>query len=600
MSAVCLGGPNYMGPESPCSKRAEAHFAFSKIPTETLGHFRFTLSLSAFLSLSLTFSVEVAFASLSKSRKFESGMIMDVDFDCVERRSSSTQQEEVAGIAEEKHFKEQQETEVHENFSNLKNLGNSRKFLGMEMEVKKIIQLVFKFKIAQKACPPLDEAEETRLVKSADSESFLVGSVNEAEQNHLVKSDDLESWNETVVKYFKTNSRHKSVEAGEKMVQNGDGGKVKPLRGKLKIEVIDDTAVIDSTAIPRSGNGCSRQKSKQETDERRDKRTRRKAKGGKQGLEANGKGKIVAQIVEVQKNESGAKRVYSRKEMEVLRYINSEEQRKMWMEIRCSLGPVVLKEYDGLENCTNHKHIRVKFDPRQQSAKKEEAPAILNYYLLYKNWNELSKRITSIVQNIKYNPAITLLYDYAILFATSQCSIEAKYAVHRGFFNVLEDHLKFLSTLSMTLDNYWKNKAALKKLAARDPQYDCESGFSLAILKELGYGGYKGKREPSENLCALKMPRAIWEVSSSNVDDEMQNLHPLDPAYGHSVGGKDSYADPEECSEDSDSDEDYSSIQRRAFLVEGEPDFDSGPPEDGLEYLRRVRYYFAFFISCLC
>ena len=80
----------------------------------------------------------------------------------------------------------------------------------------------------------------------------------------------------------------------------------------------------------------------------------------------------------------------------------------------------------------------------------------------------------------------------------------------------------------------------------------------------------------------------------------MQNLHPLDPAYGHSVGGKDSYADPEECSEDSDSDEGYSSIQRPAFLVEGEPDFDSGPPEDGLEYLRRVRYYFAFFISCLC
>ncbi|WJZ88001.1 hypothetical protein VitviT2T_007340 [Vitis vinifera] len=70
----------------------------------------------------------------------------------------------------------------------------------------------------------------------------------------------------------------------------------------------------------------------------------------------------------------------------------------------------------------------------------------------------------------------------------------------------------------------------------------------------------------------------------------MQNLHPLDPAYGHSVGGKDSYADPEECSEDSDSDEDYGSIQRPAFLVEGEPDFDSGPPEDGLEYLRRVRW----------
>lgn len=72
--------------------------------------------------------------------------------------------------------------------------------------------------------------------------------------------------------------------------------------------------------------------------------------------------------------------------------------------------------------------------------------------------------------------------------------------------------------------------------------------------------------------------------------DDLQNLNPLDLAYGHSVGGEDSPADPEESSEDSDSDGDYSSIHRPAFLVEGEPDFDSGPPGDGLEYLRRVRY----------
>ncbi|PQM33866.1 uncharacterized protein Pyn_07017 [Prunus yedoensis var. nudiflora] len=45
-----------------------------------------------------------------------------------------------------------------------------------------------------------------------------------------------------------------------------------------------------------------------------------------------------------------------------------------------------------------------------------------------------------------------------------------------------------------------------------------------------------------------------------------------------------------ECSEDDDSDEDYASIQRPAFVVEGEPNFDSGSPEDGLEYLRRVRW----------
>ncbi|CAL5210344.1 unnamed protein product [Lathyrus oleraceus] len=39
-----------------------------------------------------------------------------------------------------------------------------------------------------------------------------------------------------------------------------------------------------------------------------------------------------------------------------------------------------------------------------------------------------------------------------------------------------------------------------------------------------------------------------------------------------------------------DSEDDYASIQRPAFQVDGEPDFDSGPPEDGWEYLRRVRW----------
>ncbi|XP_031481662.1 uncharacterized protein LOC116251491 [Nymphaea colorata] len=45
-----------------------------------------------------------------------------------------------------------------------------------------------------------------------------------------------------------------------------------------------------------------------------------------------------------------------------------------------------------------------------------------------------------------------------------------------------------------------------------------------------------------------------------------------------------------ECEEYESSDDEYNSIQRPAFSVEGEPDFESGPPQDGLEYLRRVRW----------
>ncbi|CAM6048466.1 unnamed protein product [Sphagnum compactum] len=45
----------------------------------------------------------------------------------------------------------------------------------------------------------------------------------------------------------------------------------------------------------------------------------------------------------------------------------------------------------------------------------------------------------------------------------------------------------------------------------------------------------------------------------------------------------------EEVEEEEDSEEDVDSFQPRAFAVEGEPDFASGPPQDGWEYLRRVR-----------
>ncbi|CAH8256821.1 unnamed protein product [Arabidopsis lyrata] len=44
---------------------------------------------------------------------------------------------------------------------------------------------------------------------------------------------------------------------------------------------------------------------------------------------------------------------------------------------------------------------------------------------------------------------------------------------------------------------------------------------------------------------------------------------------------------PEDYTDDND---DYNSILRPAFEVDGEPDFSIGPPEDGLEYLRRVRW----------
>ncbi|XP_078150305.1 uncharacterized protein LOC144545605 isoform X2 [Carex rostrata] len=45
-----------------------------------------------------------------------------------------------------------------------------------------------------------------------------------------------------------------------------------------------------------------------------------------------------------------------------------------------------------------------------------------------------------------------------------------------------------------------------------------------------------------------------------------------------------------QCEDDDISDDSHDGILKPAFYVEGEPDFESGPPVDGWEYLRRVRW----------
>ncbi|KAK7310316.1 hypothetical protein RJT34_07758 [Clitoria ternatea] len=72
--------------------------------------------------------------------------------------------------------------------------------------------------------------------------------------------------------------------------------------------------------------------------------------------------------------------------------------------------------------------------------------------------------------------------------------------------------------------------------------------------------------------------------------ESSKNMNPVDSSCSHSLVGEDGCSMAEVGSEDDDSEDDYASIQRPAFSVEGKPNFDSGPPEDGWEYLRRVRW----------
>lgn len=94
---------------------------------------------------------------------------------------------------------------------------------------------------------------------------------------------------------------------------------------------------------------------------------------------------------------------------------------------------------------------------------------------------------------------------------------------------------------------------------------------------------------------------AVGEVNLLNKVEQGIFISP-DIAYGETLVGDENFTDREiaycednnireyEVIDDVDMDDEIDSIQQPAFLVQGEPDFDSGPPLDGLEYLRRVRW----------
>ncbi|KAL5539525.1 hypothetical protein UlMin_045180 [Ulmus minor] len=147
----------------------------------------------------------------------------------------------------------------------------------------------------------------------------------------------------------------------------------------LGIQVIDETALIDSFSFPLSKFS----KNKTEAEEKKAKRSRRKAKGTKivevhSGFSNNGeRTKIVEVHSGFSNNGERTKIVYSRDATEALRFVNVVEQKKMWKDLYIGLGPAVRKEYDGLVNSKHHKNTHFNFDNKQRFGKKEDSSVML-------------------------------------------------------------------------------------------------------------------------------------------------------------------------------------------------------------------------------
>lgn len=123
-----------------------------------------------------------------------------------------------------------------------------------------------------------------------------------------------------------------------------------------RIDVIDDTALIETDAL--------------ENKQRRLKRLVETAKM-KNVMADDGIVKNVGLNVDIfaEKNAEG-KKVYSREDLEALRYQGLDGQKKTWVAAYCGLGPSVQNEYDEL--VVSFTRLKQPHQPQQQKKKKNK------------------------------------------------------------------------------------------------------------------------------------------------------------------------------------------------------------------------------------
>ncbi|GAB2265593.1 hypothetical protein Dimus_000633 [Dionaea muscipula] len=143
----------------------------------------------------------------------------------------------------------------------------------------------------------------------------------------------------------------------------------------LKIQVIDDTALIDVskiTGITDDGEKGPDDRKKKEMG----RRARIRARHGK-GKALVGKGNF-DNLINVVGRKKDFKVVYTKEEMEELRFVNVRGQRKMWHEIYNGLASFLRKEYDELVNSRYQKqHGNLGFDPCQAVGRRNDIPGVL-------------------------------------------------------------------------------------------------------------------------------------------------------------------------------------------------------------------------------
>ncbi|WZY91572.1 hypothetical protein YC2023_063901 [Brassica napus] len=116
--------------------------------------------------------------------------------------------------------------------------------------------------------------------------------------------------------------------------------------------------------------------------------------------------------------------------------------------------------------------------------------------------------------------------------------------------------------------------------------------YSLNQMKSMRYANMANQRKLWSDMYARLVPELVSEYEGlvSTKKNQKSSKSSGIGILGTKEGIDDLTLEEEEEEEYTEDNDYYSSILRPAFAVDGEPDFESGPPEDGFEYLRRVRW----------
>lgn len=238
------------------------------------------------------------------------------------------------------------------------------------------------------------------------------------------------------------------------------------------------------------------------------------------------------------------KRSYLRSELEALRYVDGEELQKRWREIcqglGCSLNEVIMQIV-----VEEQKHSE-----RREIGKQNDSGTI-------EKGNELSFDAGQICQ--KKGERSKRSYSRSELEALRYVNGEEQQKMWREIYQGLGVVAGELDQITAAKHQNKNPKSTNRQLCTRKKKEETpmKSGEVCPQLMEIGFN----KAQYSDLTC------------SDHVDSNENSIVAEEICYGLE-----------------DSDDEHDSIQRTAFLVEGEPDFESGPPQDGLEYLRRVRW----------